>query len=321
MRGLVPVTALWVLALTGCEPRWEQAFDAGENWYQNLGGATPDLLYAVGGTTDKGSIQRFDGKRWAQVEFGVDVPLLNWVHAVSKDDVWAVGNEGTLLHFDGAAWTLSPAQTTQPLWGIWGAASDDLWAVGGSGFSSGEPLLFHFDGTAWTKIQVPPLSRDNVFAFYKVWGTSATDVRVVGQDGAIIHFDGAGWKDEVSGAKDDLISLWGNGPNHIVAVGGRGNGLVSIWDGAAWTTTSLSPLPGLNGVWMDADGTTWVGGGMGTLGELDVEQVELLPAEVDSTLDFHSVFGSGERLYAVGGNLATGASTGRFKGVAVHRAR
>ncbi|MBX5480468.1 MAG: hypothetical protein IRZ16_01275 [Myxococcaceae bacterium] len=316
------LVAFAALAAIGCGPAWQPAFDANGNWYLNVGGPSATDVYAVGGTTDVGSIRHFDGSAWTEVDPGVDVPLLNWVHAFSPNDVWIAGNAGTLLHFDGQNWTKATPLTDQPLWGIWGAAPDDVWAVGGSGFSSGSALLLHYDGTTWTPKDVPPLSRENVFAFYKVWGTSAQDVFVVGQDGVVIHFDGTGWTDQPSGAKDDLISLWGTGPHHVVAVGGRGNGIVAEWNGSEWKTTSLAPLPGLNGVWMDSDDAAWVAGTQGTLGALDLSSKTLDADEVeDSTLDFHSIFGSGDRLWSVGGNLAVGASTGKFRGIALERTR
>ena len=104
-----------------------------------------------------------------------------------------------------------------------------------------------------------------------------------------------------------------------MAVGGRGNGIVSVWNGKSWTTKSLSPLPGLNGVWMSSDKFAWVAGGNATLGQLNLETLEVRPDELDTTLDLHSVFGVDGKVYAVGGNLLIGASTGNYQGVALER--
>ena len=45
-------------------------------------------------------------------------------------DVWAVGDSGTILHWDGSAWTSASSGTTFALFGVWGSGANDVWAVG-----------------------------------------------------------------------------------------------------------------------------------------------------------------------------------------------
>jgi photosystem II stability/assembly factor-like uncharacterized protein len=49
--------------------------------------------------------------------------------------VWAVGSNGTLLHWDGAgsAWSVVPSGTTRHLYSVWGSGPRDVWAVGDKG--------------------------------------------------------------------------------------------------------------------------------------------------------------------------------------------
>ncbi len=47
-------------------------------------------------------------------------------------DVWAVG-DGTIVHWDGSAWTTSGTWWWQVLFGIWGSGASDVWAVGAGG--------------------------------------------------------------------------------------------------------------------------------------------------------------------------------------------
>jgi len=57
----------------------------------------------------------------------------NGLHAVwgsSGRDVWAVGNEGTILHADGSTWSLVESGTQADLHGVHGLGPDDAWAVG-----------------------------------------------------------------------------------------------------------------------------------------------------------------------------------------------
>lgn len=283
----------------------------------NVWGSSEDSVLTVGGAPDRGRMFRYDGAEWREETLGVEVPLLNWIHGFGPNDVTVVGNAGTILHFDGAGWSPQGSGTTEDLWGVWGAAPNDLWAVGGSGFVEATATILHYDGSAWTIVELPALTRE-VHGLFKVWGTSSDNVYVVGQRGTVLHWQGSAWTEELVGASDDLVSIWGTGPDRVVAIGGRGNGIVSRWDGTEWRTEFLTPLPGLNGIWMRDASTAHVAGTRGTLGVLDVDSLTVTESPVPVTRDFHACFGVGGRLFAVGGNLATGIA-GPHEGVAYAR--
>ena len=305
----------------GSALEWREAFAARDvGWFLSIWGSRADDLYAVGGRPDAGVVMRFDGNAWRSVDLGVSVPLLNWVFGFSPTDVTVVGNGGTILHFDGGSWSTESTTVTQDLWGVWGTRRDALWAVGGNGRSEGQATLLRRDGSGWRRVPTPGLSRPNVNAFFKVWGAADDDVYVVGQQGAILHFDGTGWAEIPSGTGEDLISLWGTGPDRIVVVGGRNNGQVVTFDGNTWTHRSLAPLPGLNGVWMRRPDVVHVAGAGGTLATLRLPDFSLVPADLEPrvTDDFHAVFGApGGRLISVGGSLIR--PTAPFEGLAYER--
>lgn len=305
------------LTLTGCPPEstegpsadttWREAFDAKETgWLMNAWGPSSSDLYAVGGAPDKGVVMRFDGTTWAPLALPEGTPLLSWGYGFSPADITFVGNEGTILRYDGKAFAQVPSGTTENLWGVWGASPDDLWAVGGSGQKDGVATLVHYDGAVWAPVALAPFEKANVNALFKVWGTSATNVYVVGQRGTVLHRDETGWKEELVGASDDLISVWGTDPSHVYAVGGRGNGIVSRFDGKEWRTESLAPLPGLNGVFTRAPGVVHAVGITGTIAVIDGDSLAVVKTETwETTLDLHATFGVDGRLFAVGGSLAS----------------
>lgn len=260
-------------------------------------------LYVAGGAPSAGTLTHYDGARWSRVALDPAVLLLNWVHGFGPRDVTVVGNGGTVLHFDGDAWRAQVTGTRADLWGVWGAARDDLWAVGGD-VTSGAPMMLHFDGAAWSTVSLPSLVRANVHALFKVWGSGPRDVFAVGQRGVVLHYDGAAWSEQFAGASDDLIAVWGTGPSQVVAVGGRGNGVVCVWNGSAWSAHELAPLPGLNGVWLRTPEVAHVVGITGTLARLDLRTFAYELTPVRTALDFHAVYGRPELgLTAVGGNF------------------
>lgn len=273
-------------------------------------GPRNDALYAVGGQEpvqpgpSTGAMMRYDGQRWRQVELPAGTGKLNWVTGIEAHR-FVVGDGGTILHRQGdddvAAWTRLDCDTTLPLWGVWAAAPDDVWVVGGDGFNR-PPVLCHFDGQAATQVELPELSV-RAHALFKVWGSSATDVFAVGHSGVIIHFDGQTWAEQPSGTELDLISLWGTGPGEVLAVGGRSHAVLVRYDGERWQARELPDSLGRNGVWMDPGGRSSVVGAMGAIDEVEPGTLEPTTLPPVTPLSLHAVFGMPQ-----GGQVAVGGS-------------
>ena len=71
--------------------------------------------------------------------------LLLGVWGASAADIWAVGINGIILHYDGSAWTPVPQVTTRNLFGIWGRAAGDAYAIGNTG------MILRLVGNTWTE--------------------------------------------------------------------------------------------------------------------------------------------------------------------------
>lgn len=319
---VIPLIATLLVA-AGCpepeddpeEQEWSEAFDASGSWLLSIGGASPDSLYAVGGSPVEGRVVHFDGASWTDVE--VDTPLLNWTHSFEDGTTFIAGNDGTILRGDADGFVAMETPTDEDLWGIWGASPDDVWAVGGSGTTDSRSTILRWDGDQWSEVSFDP-QRPGVNAYFKVWGTDTDNVWIVGQKGVILYWNGSEFTEQGIGLSRDLISVWGTGPEDVYVVGGRGNGVVGRWDGEAWSSQDLAPAPGLNGVWAGPDGV-WIAGVRGLLRQVDVAQsgelfVEREPPLTD--LDLHAVFGTSDgTLYTVGGNF--GQPQGPYEGVAL----
>jgi photosystem II stability/assembly factor-like uncharacterized protein len=298
---------------------WGEAFPARDfGWILGVWGPPGGPTYAVGGAPDAGRIQRHDGAAWSEFPIGLDAPLLNWAHGFSDQDFTVVGNHGTILHYDGQHFTQSATVTDQNLWGIFGASPDDLWAVGGDGFLDGQATILRNQGQGWSKVQVPALQHPDVFAFYKVWGSAADDVYIVGQRGVVLHWDGAALTELFVGTGEDLVTVYGLSKDRVAIVGGRANGELITWDGVAWKREQLIPLPGLNAVWFRDPNQIHVGGQSGTLATFDWTTRKYVQEETDTNLDIHALFGDGSgRLFAVGGSLLS--SRAPYLGLALTR--
>jgi hypothetical protein len=128
---------------------------------------------------------------------GID---LTGVWGSSSKDVWAVGGDcqpgaldatvgggsGTLLHWDGRAWSSVHVESVAALCAVWGASASDVWVVGAD--SQG----LHWDGAHWSPVAISTQPA----SFRQLIGRAADDVFALGDsaDGAhAFHWDGKAW--------------------------------------------------------------------------------------------------------------------------------
>src|SRR5262245_47431816 len=55
------------------------------------------------------------------------------VFGTDERNVWAVGERGTILKWDGVSWRVDFSGTTASLYAIWGSGPQSIWAVGEGG--------------------------------------------------------------------------------------------------------------------------------------------------------------------------------------------
>ena len=243
---------------------WEEAFDTSSaGSLSGVWGSGPDDVFIVGGSEAGGEVYHYDGSDWSPMDLPEGMPLLVWVHGFGPDDVWAVGVDGAAAHYDGSDWSAVETGTEEDLWGVWGASSEELWVVGGDA-DVGEPLILHVQGETWTPVPLEEGENDrNATTVFKVFGLGET-VFIVGQHGLVLQLQDGAWRRVSAGAEAnvDLIALWGESEQHMVAVGGRGNGRISTWDGETLSQEgAFLTTVDLHAMWGDDQGTTWAVGG------------------------------------------------------------
>lgn len=191
-------------------------FFDGSGWKKNELGLsfTPDYLdsvfaldathvWAAGGITgsQESVVLFYDGQKWADQK--TPGAALHGVFAKAADDVWAIGNVGTAIHYDGQSWTsnnggLKVEGKAMPyLWGIAGTAPDRIWATADS-------AIYLFDGQSWNrqsagtkKLVCAETTGDNVWA--------------VGSGGTLVALDGSSWKAQDTGTTADLFAIASTG--------------------------------------------------------------------------------------------------------------
>lgn len=97
-------------------------------------GADATHIFAVGDKAPSGQaiiMATSDGINWKPQPSGTPFPL-HGVFGISPTDVYAVGDNGTLLHYDGSTWSRQESGTTANLQNIWGVGKD-LYITGNAG--------------------------------------------------------------------------------------------------------------------------------------------------------------------------------------------
>jgi hypothetical protein len=94
----------------------------------------------------------------------------------SGSELFAAGDVGLVVHFDGAAWSVLPAPGSEDLEGIWGLAPNNLWVVGDG------HVIYRWDGAAWTQEH----TGGSGSGLTGISGAGANDVYAVGTNGTVL---------------------------------------------------------------------------------------------------------------------------------------
>ena len=190
-------------------------------------GHGPDIVWVGGG----GTIQHFDGKTLVNQVSGTTRTLLA-VWSNRPNDVWAVGEQATILHGDGKKWSVVPAgiAASRParelsgggkltpgndLLGVWSSGTT-TWIVGGPEFPS-EGFILRSSGSGFTPAVAAVGSR-----LLCIWGSGPSDIWTAGEKGLLMHFDGTTWHSVNVGSPATLTAGWASDANHVWLAGESG---------------------------------------------------------------------------------------------------
>ncbi len=190
---------------------------------------------------------------------------LNAVWAARSNDVWAVGDRGTALHFDGAGWRRVSTGTGATLVAVWGASRNSVWMLGEEG------QLLRWDGE---RIRTSLLSADERdWAAHPPSGANGaapiSPLRV--DDPLTLHAS-----PPVEQLADDMAAkyagLWGDG-RQLWIVGGarhkrqspgdlRGGevAIVRRFTGEQWRAEVIERAPPLEAIWGRTANDIWAVG-------------------------------------------------------------
>ncbi len=86
---------------------------------------------------------------WTELDSGT-TEVLNDVWGSGSNNVFAVGSNGTILHYNGTSWSSMSSPVVEDVNSIWGRSATDIYAVGDSG------VQLHYNGSTWSSMGAIP---------------------------------------------------------------------------------------------------------------------------------------------------------------------
>jgi hypothetical protein len=217
------------------------------------------------GTIDSGAAAHVVGGQATTLALPTSpaAPVLNAVYVASPTNVYAAGFEGTIVHYDGQAWTYvsgwAPMNTRVKFDSILGRSPTDIWVAGAG-------IMAHYDGNAWTSItDSAAILSDELCpgSGKEIWAASYNGV---------VHYDGTTWQLESwppnwpPQQDSTTLTQCAAGGNDVYFT--SADGLVVHWDGTKLSEDYLYRQHAsgwLNAVAASPMGTLWfayTGGGL-----------------------------------------------------------
>lgn len=264
-------------------------FSVGSPTFASTTSPTTETLYSVWGDVSSseafavganGTIIHYNGSSWSVMDSGTTETLYGVWGTSANENVFAVGANGTLLYFNGFSWSALDSGTTKTLYSIWGSSATDIYAVGDSG------TITHYGGETWSS------STSGTNTLYSVWGSSSTDVFYAGTSGTVLN--GGSLMDTY--ATENLYSIWGTSSTNVFAVGD--NGTVIKYTGI-WSEIPSITSAKLNSVWGSALNNVYAVGDGGTIVYFNASSWSSMTSPTTSNIN--SVWGfSAGNIFAVG---------------------
>jgi hypothetical protein len=194
-----------------------------------------------------GVVRHFDGVTWTTSPTGTT----NYLRSlwIGERIGWAVGDAGTIVRWDGSVWAPVASPVDATISAIWAAGPDDAWALCNEGK---EGLILRWDGQSWT------IAERGLGRLHAIDGLDAQHVWIGGEM-SLRRWDGVAWKDVPGRTPTSVAKLDVLAADDIWALGGT---QIQHFDGTVWTTETIGI--GVHSLRAEPR-RVWIGGDAGAL--------------------------------------------------------
>lgn len=236
-----------------------------------------------------GRIARLQNDAWSLVrDVGLAGPALLAISGSGPEDIWAAGESGEVLHYDGVGWSPVPSGTRRALRSIYAPPGGPVWIVGEGG------LVLRGDVRGLAAVAAPFLPGEGAT---DVWGRSAAEVYLTGDGGSALRSDGARIERLPFTIPGGLRGVRG-GPGGALWLLGEGGRILSF-DGTALRLVHQAPAR-LQALGSSDEGNLWFAGELGLLLRYDGERFVSYGGPAEPTATLRTVHARGEARFAAG---------------------
>ena len=204
-------------------------FPPSEGVKQGIYGFSEESIFVVGESVNRGFAAIWNGNSWTEyrddyfLSRGDTVYPLTGIWGSAPDDVWAVGNQGTIIHWNGTEWQKVDAGITTRITAIWGTTQSEIYIVPISGVRS---ALYKFNGSVWQKIS------DNIGIFSTtLWKVKQQSLLIGGT--SLLEYNGSMFQEiQIPGRTRGIVKIRGSNINNIFTAGDFGE--ITHFNGLSW---------------------------------------------------------------------------------------
>jgi hypothetical protein len=212
-------------------------------YLESIYGFNNNQLVVAGLHGTNGFVAIWDGDRWKETNFfnyfpnGDTVWALRSIWGNSPDDVWAVGDKGTIIHWDGRQWSKINAGILTTIKDIWGISSQEVYLITDGYFGSLPSEIYKYDGTSWDRINIVDIYD---YTGNTVWKLPGGKLLAGGK--SILEFTGQGYHEIIiQGRTRYVLEMYGSNINNLFTVGVFGE--ITHFDGLTWKNISDFEVP------------------------------------------------------------------------------
>lgn len=153
---------------------------------------------------------------------------------------FAVGNNGTILQYNGSHWVTNVTPGTDDMYGVYTVSASEAWAVGQNG------TIWRWNGSSWSDFASPVNTRFNSISMYDTNGDGLADFGVIGANSArLLIYNGTSWTMTDLGNTNIYATAVFN-EHDAWAAGASGDAY--HWDGSSWTAVGSGTTRRINGM-------------------------------------------------------------------------
>ena len=235
---------------------------------------------------ESGTILFYNGIQWKRMSSNSTA----WLNDIwgGSNRIIAVGNNGTLLCYENGSWSSMVSNTNQDIYAIWGRSDNEIYAVGKNG------LILKYTNGQWSNMNSMTLIR-----FNDVWGTSQ-NIYAIGSNGKVMRYDGTAWKQEETNTFNNLNGIWGRSDTDLWVAGS--NGTMLRFENTLWSETIIHSFINLNCIMGFSKINIFSGGYQGKIFHFDGNyNLTWEPMTTPSTSSINAIWGSSPNdIFAVG---------------------